>query len=50
MRNLSHMYVCKIKEAIIKGVGGPYKNVQNHARVLLFHITSIASPISAKID
>jgi len=48
MRNISHMYVCKIKEGIIKGVGGPCKNVQNHPRVLVFHINSIGSPISAK--
>lgn len=50
MKNVPYMYVCKIKEGIVKGVGGPYKNVQNHAWVLLFHIASISSPTSAKID
>lgn len=46
--DLSHTYLCKIKEGIVKGVGGPYKNVQTHPRVLLFHINSPGSPNSEK--
>lgn len=32
------MYIRKIKEGLIKGMGGLYINVQNHPRVFLFHI------------